>query len=111
MDLPIVNTGIKLFLSPVFLQQVESIVDKNADDNTDLVALFISRLIKGLQNLSKLDTPTQTSTGRHLFTIEDIGVISFIPISDSSSHMQYIAVEQIDWTFSTSFFFNVFTTE
>lgn len=68
MDLPIVNTGIKLFLSPVFLQQVESIV-------------------------------------------EDIGVISFIPISDSSSHMQYIAVEQIDWTFSTSYFFHVFTTE
>ena len=111
MKLPIVNTGIKLFLSPLFLQQVDEIVDKNADEHTELVALFMSRLIKGLQNLSNIDTLTQTSMWQHVFTIEDIGIISFMPFFDSSSHTQYIAVEHIEWTLRTSYFFHVFNAE
>ena len=108
MNLPIVNTGVLLYISPYFLSQVDEVIANNSDNNTQLVALFLSRLIKGLQNLSNMDTPTDSSWGKHTYTIEDIGIVSFRPVIDREKQQPAIAIEQIEWTFVNSYFFNSF---
>ena len=107
MDFPIVHTGISLYLSPAFVQQVDEVIENNVYDNTQLVALFISRLIKGLQNLSNIDAVVDCFWGEHTYTIEDIGIISFCPLIDTLSQKPTFAIESISWTLSISSLFSI----
>lgn len=89
------------------IAEIDSVIDHNLG-NLNLLALFISRLLKGLQDLTNDDIVVDSSWGNHTYAIDDIGVVSFKVIIDSSSGVKYIAVESIQWAFPTSRFFNEF---
>ena len=72
MNLGIVNTGIPLLLSTSFVSEVERILDANVKNNVALAALFLSRLIKGLQNLSHSDGTYSLTWGQYFYVVEDI---------------------------------------
>lgn len=109
MEIPVVNTGYPLLLSRAFLQQVDDLIEKNVENHTRQVALFLSRLIKGLQNLSNLDPLVDSRWGENTYQIDDIGVVVFQPVRDSVSQQSAILVERINWQLSTSFFFSEFS--
>lgn len=104
----IVNTDVHLLLSATFLAEVESVVERNVDFNVSLVALFLSRLIKGLQNLSCSDGEYSVLWGNYTYVIEDIGVVSFHPLMDPETGEKAFHVLAIQWTFSSSRFFSAF---
>lgn len=109
MEIPVVNTGYPLLLSRAFLQQVDDLIEKNVENHTRQIALFLSRLIKGLQNLSNLDPLVDSRWGENTYQIDDIGVVVFQPVRDSVSQQSAILVERIHWQLSTSFFFSEFS--
>lgn len=104
----IVNTGIPLQFSSEFVSEVEAVVDMNANSNTAKVALFLSRLIKGLQNLSRSEAGFAVSWGCYSYEIEDIGIVSFRPLLDAESGQKVFHILSIYWTFATSRFFREF---
>ena len=85
MFFPIVNVEYPLVLSASFIVEVENVINRNSDSNVSLVALFISRLIKGLQNLTCSDDEYAISWGNLSYEIEDIGVVDFTPLVDDES--------------------------
>lgn len=108
MDLPISNVGFALFYSTSFLEKVEAVIDANVDERVSDVALFITRLIKGLQNLSNSDSEVAASWGEYLYDIEDVGVVSFRLLFDEATGEKVLAIENVRWAFSTSRFFSGF---
>ena len=52
MQLGIVGLGLPLLYSETFIGKVDHVISLNVEDNVDGTAIFISRLIKGLQELS-----------------------------------------------------------
>ena len=101
MQLDIVGLDVPLLFSPTFLNEVEDVVDRNVNDNVSLVALFISRLLKGLQNLSNSDMAVLRTWGKFSFEIEEIGIIHVMPLYDPETHERVYAVESVQWVFST----------
>ena len=61
-----------------------------------LVALFISRLLKGLQNLSNAEDGFHVSWG------------FFRPVLDPETGEKAFLIDQIQWKFETSRFFSSF---
>ena len=57
---PITDSHIVLRYSPEVVSEIDRIVDSNLD-KVPLVALFISRLLKGIQNLSNTDQEVNSS--------------------------------------------------
>lgn len=104
---PLTHEGIQLRYSPRVIAEIDSVIDHNLG-NLNLLALFISRLLKGLQNLTNDDIVVDSSWGNHAYEIDDIGMVSFKVIIDSSSGVKYIVIESIQWAFLTSRFFNEF---
>lgn len=108
MNLGIVNTDIPLLLSASFVSEVDNVIDCNVDTNVALVSLFFSRLIKGLQNLSRSDMEIPFSWGLFSYEIEDIGVVRFTALMDEMTGEKAFHILFISWTFNTSRFFNRF---
>ena len=106
MNFGIVNTGVTLILSASFFSEVDNVIDRNVDSNVKLVALFISRLIKGLQNLSCSDFEVPFSWGNYSYEIEDIGIVNFTALMDDETGEKAFHVLSISWTFNSSNFFN-----
>ena len=109
--MPISNTGISLQYSTTFLEKVERVINLNVDKDVSRVALFISRILKGLQNLSKEDTDFNMSWGKYSYSIEDIGTILFRPLFDEETGEKAYAIDDIQWAFGTSRFFSGFVTK
>ena len=109
MQMPISHTGITLQYSTAFLENVESVINLNVDKDVSRVALFISRLLKGLQNLSKEDAEFSFSWGKYSYSIEDIGTVYFHPLFDEETGEKAYAIDDIQWTFGTSRFFSAFS--
>ncbi len=108
MNFPIVKAGIPLILSASFIAEVDNVINNNVDTNVPLIALFISRLIKGLQNLSCSEGGYSSSWGNYSFEIEDIGIVRFAALIDDESGEKAFHVLSISWTFATSHFFHDF---
>ena len=108
MEFNIVKTDVPLLMSASFLMEVETVVDRNVESNVSLVALFLSRLIKGLQNLSCSDGEYSVSWGNYAYSIEDIGIVGFCPLMDPETGEKAFHLISIQWTFSTSRFFSMF---
>ena len=104
MQIPIANTSVPLLYSTSFFNEVEYIIEKNVLSQVQETALFISRLIKGLQNLSNSDLEVNCSWGECSFPIEDIGVVHFRALFDEESGERVYTIESIQWTFATSRF-------
>lgn len=104
---PLTHEGTKLRYSPQVIAEIDSVIDYNLG-NLNLLALFISRLLKGFQDLTNDDVVVDSSWGNHSYEIEDIGVVSIRVIIDSSSGVKYVVIESIQWTFGTSRFFKEF---
>ena len=109
MQFPISNLAVPLLYSPFFLDEVESVIVNNVDDDVPGVALFISRLIKGLQNLSNADAEVQMNWGKCSYEIEDIGIVTFRALMDEETGEKVYAIEEIKWTFARSAFFSTFS--
>ncbi len=105
MRLNIVNTGIPLMFSASFISQLEEVVNRNVDSSVTQVALFISRIIKGLQALSRSEGTYNVSWGTYSYSIEDIGVVHFQPLMDMETGDRVYHILSIQWTFATSRFF------
>lgn len=85
------------------VEEIDHVIDRNLDKPT-LVALFISRLLKGFQNL----TNVRPNWGTYTYEIEDIAIVSFKMYCDASDGSIAIAIDSIQWTFATSRFFSDF---
>ena len=107
MQIPISNTGVPLLYSASFMLEVEQVIDVNVVKDVSGVALFISRLIKGLQGLSNL-SDVDMLWGKYSYSIEDIGIVHFRPLFDEETGEKVYAIEDIRWTFVTSRFFSGF---
>ena len=105
---PSSNVSVPLIYSTPFIEEVERVIQENVDENVSGVALFISRLIKGLQNLSNSDGDYQKNWGEYLFEVEDIGVICFRALTDAETGEKTYAIDSIRWTFANSHFFSSF---
>ena len=109
MQLRIVGLGFSLLYSESFVEKLELVIILNVDRAVGKVALFISRLIKGLQDFSHLDyMMIQKRWGDFSFEIKDIGVIKFTPIFDDETGQKALAIDDIIWSFSSSRFFSGF---
>jgi len=108
MDRRICGLGIELVYSPEFINEVERIIDLNLNTSTELIGLFISRLIKGLQNLSNSDSEFRIKWGIYEYEIEDIGTVGFLPLFDPESGERVLHIQNIAWHFATSRFFGDF---
>lgn len=105
MQLRIVGLGFSLLYSESFVEKLELVIILNVDRAVGKVALFISRLIKGLQDFSHLDyMMIQKRWGDFSFEIKDIGVIKFTPIFDDETGQKALAIDDIIWSFSSSRF-------
>ncbi len=94
--------------SPEFIEEVERIIDLNLNASTKSVGLFISRLIKGLQNMSNSESEFRIKWGTYEYEIEDIGTVSFLPMFDPESGEKFLIVKSITWCFAASRFFGDF---
>lgn len=77
----------------------------------DKVALFISRLLKGFQNLANSDNDFIPYWGDYLYEMEDIGMVVFQPIFDTTSESTAFYVKSIRWNFPTVGFSTCLITE
>lgn len=104
----IVGLGVQLIYSPEVEAEFETTIGQNLDRPLTTVALFISRLLKGLQDLSNA-TDFRFSWGRYYYLIEDVGEVSFYPVQDMETGEKAFMIESIDWRFETSRFFSEFS--
>lgn len=104
---PITGRDVILRYSPSFLIEIDRVIDLNLDKIT-LIALFISRLLKGLQNLTNANQEVMSSWGMYSYEIEDIGIVDFKLIINPISGVTAIAIESIHWKLATSRFFSSF---
>lgn len=104
MQLNIVGLDVPLLFSPSFLREIEIVIDNNVNDNVQLTALFISRLLKGLQNLSNSDLEVLKSWDTFSFEIEEIGIVQVSPLFDSEIKLRVFAIESVQWLFSKGMF-------
>lgn len=104
---PVTRSSVILRYSPSFLAEIDRVIDLNLD-KVALVALFISRLLKGIQNLTSADEEVTSAWGMHSYDIEDIGTVDFRLFMNPETAVTAIAIEQIRWRLSSSRFFSSF---
>ena len=104
----IVGLGVQLVYSPFVEADIEYVIESNLKQPLSVLAMFISRLLKGLQNLSNA-SDFLFSWGNYYYTIEDIGNVSFLPIQDPKTEEKAFAIESIQWSFEESRFFSEFS--
>lgn len=85
MDSRVRTTGVELIYSSEVTSEIERIISLNLSVPLDKVALFISRLLKGFQNLANSDNDFIPYWGDYLYEMEDIGMVVFQPIFDTTS--------------------------
>ena len=107
-ELGICGLGVSLLYTPNVPEEIENIINLNLSRSMDLLALFISRLLKGLQNLSNADEGFHVRWGQSSYAIEDIGTVFFRPILDSETGEKIFMIYKIQWMFETSRFFSGF---
>lgn len=107
MIAPITRNEVLLRFAPGVVKEIDAVIDQNLKQPS-LVALFISRLLKGFQNLTNEDLPVDSVWGNHSYVIEDIGTVDFLVFKDSVTGQTAIAVEDIRWSFFNSRFFSSF---
>ena len=107
-DLGICGLGTALLYTPDVASEIETVINLNLEQPMTLVALFISRLLKGLQNLSNAEDGFHVSWGRCSYEIEDIGTVFFRPVLDPETGEKAFLIDQIQWKFETSRFFSSF---
>ena len=103
----VTRDAIQIQYAPSVLVKVDSVIDKNLN-NSSQVALFISRLIKGFQNLTNEDLIINSSFGKYTYEIEDIGVVLFSYFFNPETGISAFVIDDIYWTFPTSRFFSSF---
>ena len=104
---PITKDGVLLKYAKSVVEEIDQVIDRNLDKPT-LVALFISRLLKGFQNLTTAEYEVRPNWGTYTYEIEDIAIVSFKMYCDASDGYIAIAIDSIQWTFATSRFFSDF---
>lgn len=107
-DLGLRGVGVTLMYTPGVAAEIESIINLNLGQPMELVALFISRLLKGLQNLSNAVDGFHVSWGQTTYVIEDIGTVFFRPMVDGETGEKTFLIQQIRWEFESSRFFSGF---
>lgn len=108
MDGRVRTTGVELIYSSEVTSEIERIISLNLSVPLDKVALFISRLLKGFQNLANSDNDFIPYWGDYLYEMEDIGMVVFQPIFDTTSESTAFYVKSIRWNFPNSRFFYMF---
>ena len=108
MDSRVRTTGVELIYSSEVTSEIERIISLNLSVPLDKVALFISRLLKGFQNLANSDNDFIPCWGDYLYEMEDIGMVVFQPIFDTTSDSTAFYVKSIRWNFPNSRFFYMF---
>lgn len=91
---PVTSPSVIIRYSPSFLAEIDRVIDLNLD-KIALVALFISRLLKGIQNLTNADEKVSSAWGSHTYEIEDIGTVVFRLFMNPETGVTAIAIEQI----------------
>ena len=104
---PITKDGVLLKYAKSVVEEIDQVIDRNLDKPT-LVALFISRLLKGFQDLTNAEYEVRPNWGTYTYEIEDIAIVSFKMYCDASDGSIAIAIDSIQWTFATSRFFSDF---
>ena len=107
-ELGIRGLSVPLVYMPSVADEIEAIINLNLAQPMELVALFISRLLKGLQNLSNAEDGFHMNWGQASFEIEDIGIVFFRPVADAETKERILLICQIQWSFETSRFFPSF---
>jgi len=109
VDSRVCGTDTELVYSEKVSLDIENIINMNLNQPLSLVALFISRLLKGLQNLTNCKDDWGGSWGFKTFSIEDIGTVFFLPIYDPETGDYALYINDIQWAFKSSKFFEAFT--
>ena len=109
MEFTLKGLGVRLVYTPNVINEIDRIIDLNLSISVDLVSLFISRLLKGLQNLSNTDALFSFNSGSYSYVIEDIGIVIFRPVTDISTGEKAFVIMDIQWSFMTSRHFSKFT--
>lgn len=104
---PITKDNILLKFAPIVITEIDQIIENNLD-NPSLVALFISRLLKGFQNLSNEELETYANWSNYSYEIDDIDTVSFKVYCDSATGILALVIDDINWSFPTSRFFSSF---
>ena len=87
------GTDTELIYSAIVSYDIENTININLNQPLRLVALFISRLLKGLQNLTNCK--------------DDL--VFFLPVYDPNTGEYALYVNDIQWSFESSRFFGSFT--
>ncbi len=103
------GTDTELFYSAIVSYDIENTININLNQPLRLVALFISRLLKGLQNLTNCKDDWGGAWGYKSYFIEDIGTVFFLPVYDPNTGEYALYVNDIQWSFESSRFFGSFT--
>ncbi len=109
MDGRVCGTDTELFYSAIVSYDIENTININLNQPLRLVALFISRLLKGLQNLTNCKDDWGGAWGYKSYFIEDIGTVFFLPVYDPNTGEYALYVNDIQWSFESSRFFGSFT--
>lgn len=109
MEFALKGLGVRLIYLPSVVSEIDRVIDLNLTVSVNLVSLFISRLLKGLQNLSNSDALYSFNWGQYSYEIEDIGIVCFRPVMDATTGEKAFVVESIQWAFATSTLFSEFT--
>ena len=108
MDGKVCGTDTELIYSAKVSFEIENTINININQPLSLVALFISRLLKGLQNLTNCKDDWGVSWGYSTFVIDDIGTVFFLPVYDPETEESAIYINDIKWSFESSRFFGSF---
>lgn len=87
------GTDTELIYSAIVSYDIENTININLNQPLRLVALFISRLLKGLQNLTNCKDDW----------------VFFLPVYDPNTGEYALYVNDIQWSFESSRFFGSFT--
>ena len=104
---PLTDTSIRLRVSPELVLEINRVIDLNLD-KVQLVALFISRLLKGLQDMTNAEEDVSSSWSVCTYEVEDIGIFAFRLFLDTNNGITTFAVDSVRWTFATSRYFSGF---
>ena len=111
MDYPLLPPDVHLFYDASFVQEVDRVLDLNLSQPLDKLALLISSLRKGIQNLSNSEQRVRNEENWTTlsYSIENIGRILFHIIQDSETGEKYIQIIGIRWQLQEGYFFKNFS--
>lgn len=111
MDYPLLPPDIHLFYDASFVQEIDRVLDLNLSQPLDKLALLISLLRKGIQNLSNSEQRVRNEENWNTlsYSIENIGSIFFHIIQDSDTGDTFLQIIGIRWKLKESYFFHDFS--